>query len=113
MWQQSLAFAAPLPSFVFQNVAFEASVRLVDENKATVTGYGSRTSDTCTRPVLRRMRLTLLLLSLCVCLYSVSKELAVTVRFHDSYDIVPDQSDVVWAALVLRVTFPAGHCAIV
>lgn len=38
-WQQSLAFAAPLPAFVFQNVAFEASVKLVDENKTTITGY--------------------------------------------------------------------------
>ncbi|RLN93983.1 hypothetical protein BBJ28_00020323, partial [Nothophytophthora sp. Chile5] len=35
---QSLAFAAPVPAYVYQNVAFEVSVKLVDEHKAKVAG---------------------------------------------------------------------------
>lgn len=39
MTPQSLVFVTPLPAYVYQNVAFEAVVKLVDGNKTTITGY--------------------------------------------------------------------------
>jgi hypothetical protein len=36
--QQSLAFSASVPAFVYQNVFFEAAVGLVDDHRARITG---------------------------------------------------------------------------
>lgn len=36
--QQSLAFSAPVPAFVYQNVFFEAAVGLVDDHRSRITG---------------------------------------------------------------------------
>uniref|UniRef100_K3XC06 Uncharacterized protein n=1 Tax=Globisporangium ultimum (strain ATCC 200006 / CBS 805.95 / DAOM BR144) TaxID=431595 RepID=K3XC06_GLOUD len=76
---ESLAFAAALPAFVFQNVAFDVSVKLVDENKTIVTG-------------------------------GASKELAMTLRFHDSYDIVADQCDMIELQGPAAVDAATGLC---
>ncbi|KAF1327416.1 hypothetical protein FI667_g7725, partial [Globisporangium splendens] len=76
---ESLAFAAALPAFVFQNVAFDVSVKLVDENKTIVTS-------------------------------GTSKELAVTLRFHDSYDIVADQSDMIELQEPAAINAVTGLC---
>ncbi|KAF4320156.1 hypothetical protein BBO99_00005903 [Phytophthora kernoviae] len=59
---ESLVFAEQVPTFVYQNVSFQATVKLVDEHKAKVTG--------------------------------VQKTLQVSLRFHDTYDLVEDQDAV-------------------
>ncbi|RLN89909.1 hypothetical protein BBJ28_00020295, partial [Nothophytophthora sp. Chile5] len=74
---QSLAFAAPVPAYVYQNAAFEVSVKLVDEHKAKVAGK---------RPLASS---------------SSRQGLHVSLRFHDTYDLVDAQD----AELVL--TSPA------
>ncbi|EEY60202.1 uncharacterized protein PITG_12530 [Phytophthora infestans T30-4] len=66
---QSLVFAEQVPTYVFQNVNFQATVKLVDSHKTKVTG--------------------------------VRKPLQVSLRFHDTYDLVEDQD------AVLRVTAEA------
>ncbi|KAG7397402.1 hypothetical protein PHYBOEH_000756 [Phytophthora boehmeriae] len=59
---QSLVFAEQVPTYVYQNVTFQATVKLVDEHKAKVTG--------------------------------VRKPVQVSLRFHDTYDLVEDQDAV-------------------
>ncbi|TYZ66931.1 hypothetical protein PybrP1_005418, partial [[Pythium] brassicae (nom. inval.)] len=77
---QSLAFAAPLPEFVFPNVAFEASVKLVDEQKAVVAG--------------------------------VACALSVTLRFHDSFDIVAEQAEVLELTAPAAIDPASGHAVV-
>ncbi|KAG1688284.1 hypothetical protein DVH05_003931 [Phytophthora capsici] len=59
---QSLVFAEQVPTYVYQNVNFQATVKLVDGHKNKVTG--------------------------------VRKPLQVSLRFHDTYDLVEDQDAV-------------------
>ncbi|OWZ08613.1 hypothetical protein PHMEG_00018810 [Phytophthora megakarya] len=66
---QSLVFAEQVPTYVYQNVSFQATVKLVDDHKAKITG--------------------------------VHKPLQVSLRFHDTYDLVEDQD------AVLRLTSDA------
>ncbi|KAL4172247.1 co-chaperone [Phytophthora ramorum] len=56
---QSLVFAEQVPTYVYQNVSFQATVKLVDDHQAKVCG--------------------------------VRKPLQVSLRFHDTYDLVEDQ----------------------
>ncbi|KAG3086049.1 hypothetical protein PI125_g19051 [Phytophthora idaei] len=68
---QSLVFAEQVPSYVYQNVNFQATVKLVDSHKAKVTG--------------------------------VHKPMQVSLRFHDTYDLVEDQDAVIRVASAAHI----------
>ncbi|KAE8892166.1 hypothetical protein PF005_g9592 [Phytophthora fragariae] len=68
---QTLVFVEQVPTYVYQNVNFQATVKLVNEHKAKVTG--------------------------------VHKPLQVSLRFHDTYDLVEDQDAVLRLAAEARI----------
>lgn len=113
---QSLALAAPLPAFVFPNVAFEASVKLVDEHKAVVAGCVFISSFACACVHCDSVAgLTLervwFLLSV-YCTDRVACALSVTLRFHDSFDIVADQAEALEITAPAAIDPASGHAVV-